>query len=451
MLYKPEVTEISPSEIKELKVDETEPFKFKLENSLIADWITYHSTLSDAFVDYHHATGITALSIIINRKACFELKQVTVFPNIWAFIIGQSTIGRKSTIFSQMHDFDYIYKRPYRSDLPKQFSPEAFIEILGEYPSSYYINDECADLLKGINKKSYMADLRDTLCQIYDNTSFSRKLRTKRNKEEKTEFNIKDPYMPALFATVPSNIERFTEYDDLSSGWMIRFLYYAPKYSKKFMALTKRNENDYVQKTKISKKLIELNEFFEKITSPIEFYFEKDAEKYFEEWNENTDTRIAGMTDDIIQSATGRLEIYAFKLAMIYEIADNNFVEKFKLVNDHTGEFDFGLKNVYPVSLRTIKEACEEIDNYFIPMIERVKTLVESADNKNYQQKIINLLKRNGGILSKSKLYKLSRISRKDMNDALDVLSMDSEEIEYREEKGKTKSITYVQLKACSA
>jgi len=447
MLYKPEIVEITEEELENSKIDETTPFVFGLENNFINDWISYHKKLSDAFIDYHHATALTALSIIINRKAVFELKQVRVYPNIWAFIIGQSTIGRKSTIFGQLHEFDYLFKQGTRCELPKQFSPEAFVELLDRNSKSYYLNDECADLLKSINKKAYMADLRDLFCQLYDNINISRSLRTKRNKQEKSDFKVVDPYLPMLFATVPSNLERFCEYDDLSSGWMIRFLYYFPKYEKEFMALTQKNDDDLIQKTKITTRLAEINSFFVSLDREIKFFFEDDASKFFEAWNKKTDMANAKRNDDIVQSAIGRLEVYAFKLAMIFEISNNDFIEKFQSLNNTKDEFKFGLSYNYPVSLASIKEACREVDEYFIPMIERVKVLIESADNRNHQQKIINIIKRVGGKITKGDLCKLVRLGKKDLDDALYMLEKESEEIEIKIMKGKTKDIQYIFIK----
>ena len=50
-------------------------------------------------------------------------------------------------------------------------------------------------------------------------------------------------------------------------------------------------------------------------------------------------------------------------------------------------------------------------------------------------------------MLTKSNLSRLSRLTRKEMNDALDVLENDSDEINVMIDDAKTKPITYVKLK----
>jgi hypothetical protein len=101
----------------------------------------------------------------------------------------------------------------------------------------------------------------------------------------------------------------------------------------------------------------------------------------------------------------------------------------------------------YPITIKTITEACKEIDEYFIPMLDRVSSLVESGDNQNHQQKIINILKRNNGTLTRSMLSKLTRLGRKEMDNSLEVLENDSEEIKTRIiDNDIGRPITYISL-----
>ena len=154
------------------------------------------------------------------------------------------------------------------------------------------------------------------------------------------------------------------------------------------------------------------------------------------------------MNDEIISAGMKRLSINAIKLAMIFEIADNNFINKFKIINNHEVELNFGIKNVYPITLSTISEACNEVDQYFMPMFKRVKNLIESGDTKNNQVKILSALKRHNGKMKRTELCRSAHLTKKEMADTLEALEFESEEIITKTEASdKTKPTTWVLLR----
>ena len=444
------IKQVNSVDLANLKFDQTDPLNYPFKDDLIYKFIDFHKDMSDAYIDFHHANALMILSTIIDRKAVLYTRQTTVFPNMWIFLVAQSTVVRKTTIINQLYDFNYILYKKGRSELPKQFTPESLIEQLSNNPHSYYINDECAGLIKSMAKKTYMADMRDILCGIYENRGFTRKLRTKKTGEQ-SEFTISDPYTAMLFATTPNNIARHVDYDDFASGWLVRFLYYYPRYDKPYMSLTSQTDIDISKKTQLTQDISKLESFFSELSSPIKFAFNEEAEIYFSEWGRQLELGMMNIDDDVIQTAAGRLMVYAIKLAMIYEIAKDDFIEKFKGLEKIVGGIDSwtGIDFKYPISLPTIKEACREVDEYYLPMVKRVSRLVEEGDLRNDQVKILNSLKRKGGRASRTEISRLTHLSAKQLKDAIEALVMDSEQIEVIEVKTQNsdKPTTYLVLK----
>lgn len=445
------IKQVSIEELSKLKkFDQTKPLNYAFKDDLIFKYIDFHKDMSDAYVDFHHGDALVVLSTIIDRKAVLYTRQTTVYPNIWIYILAQSTIGRKTTVINQIYDFSHILHRSGRVELPKQFSPESLVEILSESSHGYFINDESAGLMKSMQKKSYMADARDIFCGLYENRGFSRKLRTKKA-GDKSEFIVTDPYVTKLYATTPSNISRYADYDDFASGWLIRFLYYYPNYEKPYMGLTEATNEDFQKKNKLTQDISQLEEFFAKLSEPVRFIFSENANIFFTEWCKNLETQMSNMDDDILQAAAGRLEIYAIKLAMIYEIAKNDFIDNFKELEGLMGKIDSwdGMDFKYPISLPVIQEACREIDEYFLPMAKRVSQLIEEGDLRNDQVSIINVLKRKGGQASRTEVARMTHLSAKQLREAIDALVNDSDQIEVLEAKdeGSCKPTTYLRMK----
>jgi hypothetical protein len=103
------------------------------------------------------------LSIATNRNLVLKLSQGDVFPNIWAFMLGRSTISRKS---AAQDKGKAIAKDlfPYTS-LPQAYSPEGLVEELASNPRSYLFKDEIAAMLAAM-QKNYMLEMRDLYCTL---------------------------------------------------------------------------------------------------------------------------------------------------------------------------------------------------------------------------------------------------------------------------------------------
>jgi 3D (Asp-Asp-Asp) domain-containing protein len=405
------------------------------DTNFVKKYVNHAKKLSDSYPEFHHGAVVSLLSIAIGRKAAMMFGSGTVFPNTWCFLLGSSTISRKSTAVG--HAKDIANDLFGMISLPQSFSPESFIEVLSNTPQGWLFKDEVASLLAAM-KKNYMGEIRDIFCEVYDNKGFTRKLRSS-NKKVATEFNIQDPYVVQYVATTPNSLSENSQALDLTSGWLLRFMYYYPTYSKEWRPLQEMTKEQSLELVKIKQELKELGEFFWGLNTPLIFSFSKEADDYFVEWQRHEETSMARRNEEIESGAYGRLSVYAVKLAMIYHVGAEGFLHRAKTAQTK--------KEKMLITLEEITWACEEIENYFMPTVKQVYELVAMTDGRNNQKKIIHLLNSHDGYMSRANLVRKLRCKLRDFNDDIASLT-ESGEIEEKSIKIKGKmEIVYVKVR----
>lgn len=405
-----------------------------LTDSLITDYINAKSKLTDAYPEYHHASIVALLSVIINKNARLELSTGTIYPNIWPFTLGKSTVSRKTTACDYCRELiNDVYPEMI---LSYPGSPEAFIEDLegdervdGEENKGHgvLIRDEAAGFLAAM-QKTYMADMRDTLCQLYDGRPFTRKIRSGQRKK-KTLFNLQNPYLTLYFATTPAAFKEHSSSSDVLSGWLIRFLFYAPDYEKEILPLGSMSNDDRERYKVIYKQLQKTKEFFKK--THVSFTLDGRTKEYYNKWmiNYSKSLQTSGEED---RGAFGRLSIYALKLAMIYTVAKKGFSE------------DVGPGGWIDIDHNCLVEACREISDYFIPITRSVIEIVGENEEKNTINKVLRVI-RDAGKVTRRELSRATHLKKRDIDDAIEALE-EGGEIEIKKFKPQNGPLTFVYI-----
>lgn len=409
------------------------------QDHYVMKYITHAKKLSDSYPEYHHGAVLALLSIAIGRKAAMVFGSGTVYPNVWAFLVGNSTISRKSTAVG--HAKDIATELFGMVALPQSFSPESFIEILSNTPQGWLFKDEVASMLAAM-KKNYMGEIRDIFCEVYDNKGFSRKLRSS-TKKNATEFHVVDPYMTQYVATTPGSIAENSQTLDLTSGWLLRFLFYYPTYQKEWKPLQEMTREQASELAALKSELKDLGQFFWGLNTPLVFTFSPEAEKYFVNWQRHEETSMSQRNDEIESGAYGRLSVYAVKLAMIYVIGKAGFVP--------WAQGFISRKERVPIGIQEITWACSEVENYFMPTVKQVYELIALSDGRNNQKKIIHLLNSHEGYMFRSDLIRKLRCKLRDFNDDIAALLESGEIKESSVIRGKGKSeIMYSKVRESS-
>lgn len=399
---------IFEEDIKALPRVENPRLEIKLEpDNLIMIYMAYGAKTCDAYPEYHYTSALSLLSICTNRNLVLRLSQDDLYPNIWVMNLGKSTVSRKSAAIGKFSRFagDLF---PLAA-LPQSYSPEGLLEELTEKPKGYLVKDEAAAMIEAM-EKNYMLEMRDIYCILYDCKGYRRKLRTsQRNKQ--SEFGAMDPFINLLCATTPESFSQFTTLNDLTSGWLVRFIYTLPNYKKPYMHFKPISEEDQDAYAEVLSRLAYLKGLLYSRDTPIEIQLEPDAWAYYQAWQEQREGELVEIGDDIKLAFFGRLAFTALKMAILFTIGRSDYTEETN------------------VSLEHVQEACRQVDVYFIPIGGIIADIIAMDEANNLQEKILATLGRNGGRLKWTSLMRLIHQDKDKLEKAVASL-VESEEVE---------------------
>lgn len=408
-------TTSTPREIEPMNTDNPR-LKVNLPDNFVQHYIEYVHGLSDSYAEYQHGAALMLLSCAVNKRAYLPLTIGTIFPNLWVFCLGQSTVSRKTTACTKLTEFIELQNQWMLLSYPG--SPEALVEDLeGEDRVNSQENighgilcrDEAGGILSAM-EKTYMSDMRDLFCQLYDCRPFTRKLRTSQRKA-KTTFNIRDTYLCMFFATTPDIFSVYTRLEDLTSGWLLRFLYYFPNYDHKLRDLSTMSDDDRERQKKIGERLKVIISFFK--NHEIEFRFSISGLTFYNDWKNKHLTQMQRERQED-RGMFDRLSIYALKMAMLYTIGRDSMVDELKPDAPRTMKID--------IDDDCLRTACEHIDQYFYPISKIVFDTVGRNEDKNVIEKILGTIRRAGGKITRTDLMKRAHIKKKELDEGIDTL-----------------------------
>lgn len=410
-----------------VKCEDSLIFKHELpKNNILAMHLDTSKKCTDAYIEYIFGAGLSILSALVFRNAVCKMAQGDIYPNTWIFILGISTSSRKSTVVNQARGF--LEEITPATQLPSSFSPEGFLEELSENPRSWLFKDEVGQLMRSMNK-AYMSDMRDTFCDLYECKAYRRKLR-KNQRTGLSETIITDPYITMLVATTPSVFNEYATSLDLTSGWLLRYLYFAPRYSKQIMPMKPKTKVVEKEIGEIKKIFSSYYDFFHSEVT-MEFCLSEEALDLFQKWQIEKETDLVESGDENALSIFGRIVTYAVKLAILFQIGSIEFRD---YVKDNKGKMPTDA--VMEVDNEYIQEACRQMDEYFLPMAYSVAKEVDRSETTNTQNKIMGLIRRNGGRIGKRELMQILHIKVKELNESAEAL-VQSDEIEILDVKDK--------------
>lgn len=366
--------------------------------SYILKYLKYALRSNDAYYEYHFALALIHLSIAVDRKLSIKMVQQTIYPNLWIFCLGDSTISRKSAAAGKGEEMGCAVFGQEKF-LPQAGSPEALVEILSDTPRGVIWRDEAGQLLKEM-EKTYMSEIKDFFCRLYDNVGYHRKLRTSQRKNQKTEFKITEPYVTMFLATVPDIFKEYTNILDVTSGWLVRFLYFTPDYEKPYMPFRPETEEDIAA---WADALACLRNIYLKIqANPGEVKLHPEALKRFQQWQETSERKLMENKNKIEMAIFGRLVTYCLKLSLLLTISED--------------------PDAREIQLNKVEDSISLIDGFFKPTSTEIIEEIGLDEQGNLQDKIIGIIKRSGGKITQRQLLKRLHKPIKEVNDAIDAL-----------------------------
>jgi hypothetical protein len=203
------------------------------DDHYVPRYVQYASSRTDAPPQYHELLAVVQLSAVVGRSMRIPLaaKPQGMYCNLWAMLLGDSTLFRKST--SEDLAVDLLRTIETAMFLANDQSPQGFVEemALRDGQPCVWHRDEFRSFLAQLKHATWMAGGKELLMKFYDGSSYYRRLRTKRHKGEEfpDEAKVDSPYLVVVAAGVTSRIVDVLTVDDIVDGFLPRFLITAPK------------------------------------------------------------------------------------------------------------------------------------------------------------------------------------------------------------------------------
>jgi len=356
------------------------------EDHFISKYVAHWTGRNDAYPDYHYASALSLLSIAANRVVGVNTKNMGVIrTNLWILMLGVSSFSRKTTAIRPVRRFA---NAGTLNQLPDTFTPESLIEDLANNQKAYHLKDECAQILNGMNKKTYMSDLRDLFCSLYDGDPFTRKLKSKIGTQ--TIFKADAPYLSMQWATTPDNFYKSTTILDSTSGFLLRFMPVFPQYRKGVMGIEMGNPDIEYGETSLMADYERLVEFINDYNNITAAPTERGL-KLFNDWFIAKQLYYEDRGDEykIHQSILARIIPVVLKIAANLTLGDAYIRELIDI--DSQSRVSITIPDEY------VHEAIREVDEYFLPMMIEIMTQIERRGVENIQERIINNLKTASG------------------------------------------------------
>lgn len=286
---------------------------------IVDDYIKDAHLSTRAPQEFHRVVFLTLCGTVLahNRKINTPWG-IPAIPNLYACLVAESTIHRKTTAISA--GFRLMqHKKLQKFVLPTQWTPEVLITSLAnmqeddeKVTSGLCYRDEIKDLLKP--QKDYMAGARGHMLSMYDNR-YVKAATQKRGEEE-----IATPALSILGATTPEHAGLAINQSDLDDGFIVRWLMQTAP-SKEW-----GQQSQKVDLRKHQHKLLELAEL-----QPKSHQMTQEQFRTLQDWEEDKQRRAMHNPDRAFELALyGRSQNRALRFCVILQalwMPDQEFID----------------------------------------------------------------------------------------------------------------------------
>jgi len=427
--------ELEPEELEKAKKDAEKRVSLpefpELESGIFHDYIEYGKRVSYSLPEFHFASFLTIASMSIRRKVIIEAGPSSFHPNVFAMVVGQTTISGKSVACDMAIDSfeksvvyeEQIIKFNSTKMMRGTRSEPALIQSLNDVFNSLWYYDDCGGFFDDI--PAWNAHIIGTLCTAYDGREVERELSTpKKSKkdEEKNRWSCPFPFLSLLFNMTTSDLERVASARLFSSGFFPRFMWFYGQGGK-----PRKNEKITIEDKKLvagmANKVLSLRLALSKIPNDGIIFEVCDP---IEQWKMDSTMSRLDKKDEMYRAAIGRGFVHAYKIAAILSMFDPEFQQSV------IGAAKYPIEVAIPEKHALM--AIKIVEKYLVPRMVYIQGACSASDPKNPQTKVVNAITVAGGHMTRTELIRATRLSKKDLKDALDSL-VESEEIDIKHEK----------------
>lgn len=441
-------------EIEEINSEKSDEILFDynlLSDSNFKKMLIYYDKTSSSPIEFLLTALLTSLSGAVGKNVYWEISYwKRIYLNIWAVIIGPSSITKKSTaidlIMKDLYLIDSQWIKMFNKEIahyneriknkkdkdtfnelppkrkyliiPNDVTIEKLAMILSQSEKGIIVHSEFGGFLAKL-EKSYSGDAKQIYTKLFDVERITEIARITRD-----DIILEYPYFSMIGASTAEWISLYSSDYDLYSGFFARFLFSIRNSNSKFISLFDLNNSissdDYFNTSEIFEFLTQINgEKVLTIESNAENIYRKIELKFYNEILEIT--KFGNNA-----SLKSRLLIYILKIAGLIALTNKRFVVLESDMND------------------AIK-----ITDYYNKCINKLLSTNLFMKNKfaMKEERILNIIKQNK-VISRSHLMKMRIAYDKNEFDKIIDNLYEKELIEIKTEKEKgLKTKTYYKIK----
>jgi hypothetical protein len=187
-------------------------------DSFLADYNKWATHATDAPVQYHDLCAFIALSAVVCQGLRLETTFGPLRPHLWALVLGESTLTRKTTSMNLAKDI--LLELDDELIVGTEGSAEGLLTALQNRPRrvSMFFKDEVSGLFDSMNKKDYLAGLAETFTQLYDAPKIMHRVL------RKEKITIAEPYFIFFGGGIRDRVYSLVNEEYVVSGFLPRFL-----------------------------------------------------------------------------------------------------------------------------------------------------------------------------------------------------------------------------------
>lgn len=334
--YRTVAAQVPPPPVKRLVLPDFDLYKCVPPGSIFEKHIFNATEQTDAPIQYHAASIITAAAAILGNRVYVEHYhgKKRLYPNLYTMITGPSTRMRKSTAIELV---TRLTKAANVEVYPKSATVELLYKVMAKNPTQWCDKNgnSCSSGDKGARPcawygnpsglithsefsaylsttaKSYMQDSRSFIMNIYDGAPYGESHETKTS----GKYVIEDAAISMLCGVTLTSMQAFLSKEDIGNGFLQRFLVIMPPRTHKNRYGRKAHSGDVDAQYEIATKM----EAMTKVSGAA--VVDPEADEIHARFNEKMDKLgepYEGTDKEHLGSFFGRLVTMAFKIATIY-------------------------------------------------------------------------------------------------------------------------------------
>ena len=369
---------------------------FPEEDNFFTEYYNIMSKNKGPFPDYYAAGAIDLLSIVSDKKIFTPVEYGKLYPNIWTFRLGVSSLSHKSV--SMRPEKILAHDVMPNCSWPGSFSSIGLFQAVATTQRGYMLRDEAGSILNTINTNSEARNLRDFFCELYENDRIDPRvlaLKISKKKEEpiQNQWHIDNPYSTLAWATTPNTFQRTTTVADELSGFLLRFIYFSPNFNRNVPPLDTMREGFDIEFIGLRNDLNKIKEKVEQLRDT-KLTMSFSAKAAWQAWQKRNIVEIEKERNERLGGIFQRHVTIPLKLAMLYTIGSKEFLE-------HSG-------GPYEMKDEHILTAIKQEETYILQHSYETLKLVGTGAVLNRIEHVEALLSANGGSMKLRDIYRIT-------------------------------------------